>query len=145
MAHIEEFFEEHFDAQELEHQPTPFDGRSDYGPFIEVGIASGGLFTGAESIKTASEESSYGGDAGVAYDECYHEFCDDIYNIHEGVFGEMIFATYSVLNKLVETQGTQNYTLLRQPLRLSIPQSKCNEKSKDRSLWSPGRRAGAGT
>ena len=126
---IEELFEEHFDAQELEHQPTPFDGRSDYGPFIEVGIASGGLFTGAESIKTASEESSYGGDAGVAYDECYHEFCDDIYNIHEGVFGEMILATYSVLNKLVETQGTQNYTLLRQPLRLSIPQSKCNEKS----------------
>ena len=28
---------------------TDFDGRSDYGPFIEAGIASGGLFTGRPS------------------------------------------------------------------------------------------------
>ena len=32
--------------------PTAFDGRSDYGPFIAAGIPAGGLFTGAEEIKT---------------------------------------------------------------------------------------------
>ena len=34
------------------HAPTAFDGRSDYGPFIDVGIPAGGLFTGAEGVKT---------------------------------------------------------------------------------------------
>ena len=33
----------------------PFDGRSDYGPFIAVGIPAGGLFTGAEGVKTAEQ------------------------------------------------------------------------------------------
>ena len=77
---IESLFEEHFDGIGLEHQPTPFDGRSDYGPFIEVGIASGGLFTGAEGIKTTLETGLYGGESGAAYDACYHEDCDDLYN-----------------------------------------------------------------
>ena len=36
-------------------EPTAFDGRSDYGPFIAVGIPAGGLFTGAEGIKTEDE------------------------------------------------------------------------------------------
>ena len=34
---------------------TDFDGRSDYGPFVEAGIPSGGLFTGAEEIKTPDQ------------------------------------------------------------------------------------------
>jgi Zn-dependent M28 family amino/carboxypeptidase len=37
---------------------TDFDGRSDYGPFIDVGIPSGGIFTGAEGIKTRSRRPS---------------------------------------------------------------------------------------
>ena len=44
-----------------------FDGRSDYGPFIaDVGIPAGGLFTGAEGIKTAEQAAIYGGTAGAA-------------------------------------------------------------------------------
>jgi Zn-dependent M28 family amino/carboxypeptidase len=56
--------------------PTAFDGRSDYGPFIAVGIPAGGLFTGAEGVKTAEQAAVYGGTAGVAYDVCYHQACD---------------------------------------------------------------------
>src|SRR5690606_4611515 len=41
---------------------TDFDGRSDYGPFIEVGIPSGGLFTGAEGIKTEEQAENWGGE-----------------------------------------------------------------------------------
>jgi Zn-dependent M28 family amino/carboxypeptidase len=79
---VEEVFLEYFESQELDTEPTAFDGRSDYFGFIENGIPAGGLFSGAEDIKTAEEAAAdYGGTAGVAYDPCYHQACDDIDNI----------------------------------------------------------------
>jgi hypothetical protein len=54
-------FEEFFNSRELPFKGTDFSGRSDYGPFIAVGIPSGGLFTGAEGIKTAEEAAIWGG------------------------------------------------------------------------------------
>lgn len=62
-------------------QGTDFDGRSDYGPFIAAGIPSGGLFSGAEDIKTAEQAALWGGTAGVAYDPCYHSACDNLGNV----------------------------------------------------------------
>ena len=59
-------------------QDSEFSGRSDYGPFIAVGIPAGGLFTGAEVPKTAAEAALYGGVAGAAFDPCYHAFCDNL-------------------------------------------------------------------
>jgi Zn-dependent M28 family amino/carboxypeptidase len=48
----------HFDRQGLPNAPTAFDGRSDYGPFIANGVPAGGLFTGAEGIKTERQAAS---------------------------------------------------------------------------------------
>ena len=73
---IERFFLNYFENQGLATDPTPFDGRSDYGPFIDRGIPAGGLFTGAEGMKTAEEAAVYGGTAGEPYDPCYHQLCD---------------------------------------------------------------------
>ena len=58
----------------------PPSARSDYGPFIAVGIPAGGIFTGAEGIKMHEEQPLFGGTAGVAYDICYHQACDTIAN-----------------------------------------------------------------
>ncbi len=58
-----------------------FDGRSDYGEFIAVGIPSGGLFTGAEGEKTAEQAAKWGGMAGEAFDPCYHQACDNLGNV----------------------------------------------------------------
>jgi Zn-dependent M28 family amino/carboxypeptidase len=55
-----------------------FTGRSDYGPFIAHGIASGGVFTGAEREKTSAQAQKWGGTAGEAYDGCYHQACDTL-------------------------------------------------------------------
>ena len=49
--------------------------------FINAGIPAGGLFTGAEGIKTAEEAEIYGGTAGIQYDPCYHLACDTFDNI----------------------------------------------------------------
>jgi Zn-dependent M28 family amino/carboxypeptidase len=80
-AEIEQVFLDYFDAKGLASAPTAFDGRSDYGPFIAAGIPAGGLFSGAEGVKTPEEAALFGGTAGEAYDPCYHQACDDITNL----------------------------------------------------------------
>jgi aminopeptidase Y len=79
-AQIESQFASFFTSRGLATVGTDFDGRSDYGPFIAAGIPAGGIFTGAEGIKTAAEAALFGGTAGVAYDVCYHQACDTIAN-----------------------------------------------------------------
>jgi Zn-dependent M28 family amino/carboxypeptidase len=86
---IEQVFINFFDAQDLETDPTPFDGRSDYGPFIAEGIPAGGLFSGAEEIKTDEQEAIYGGNAGDPYDPCYHEACDTIRNLSKTALDQL--------------------------------------------------------
>ena len=81
-AEIEKAFEAFYTQRGLPFKGTDFTGRSDYGPFIEVGIPSGGLFTGAEGVKTAEEAAIFGGTAGVAYDHCYHQACDTLANVN---------------------------------------------------------------
>jgi Zn-dependent M28 family amino/carboxypeptidase len=88
-AAIEKSFLDYFASQNLPTAPTAFDGRSDYGPFIAAGIPSGGLFTGAEGVKTAEEAALFGGEAGKAYDPNYHEAGDTITNVDRAVFEQM--------------------------------------------------------
>jgi len=81
-AQIEKVFEQFYTERGIPFKGTDFSGRSDYGPFIAVGvdIPSGGLFTGAEGIKTAEEAALWGGTAGQQYDPCYHLACDTFAN-----------------------------------------------------------------
>ena len=62
-------------------QPTDFDGRSDYGPFIGAGIPAGGLFSGADARMDAQQAAAWGGRAGEFFDPCYHRACDDLGNL----------------------------------------------------------------
>jgi Zn-dependent M28 family amino/carboxypeptidase len=81
---IEDVFTEFFSSQGLASEPTAFDGRSDYEAFINAGIPAGGLFTGAEGVKTAEQAAVYGGVAGAAYDPCYHQACDSLTPVADG-------------------------------------------------------------
>lgn len=78
---IEAMYEDHFAGKGLATAPTQIDFRSDYAAFFDSGIPFGGLFTGAEGIKTPAQVDVYGGTAGEQYDPCYHEACDDLSNI----------------------------------------------------------------
>jgi Zn-dependent M28 family amino/carboxypeptidase len=78
---IERVFNRHFQRNRLATDPTEFDGRSDYFAFINAGIPAGGLFSGAEGVKTRRQARIYGGTAGLAYDPCYHQPCDNIFNV----------------------------------------------------------------
>ncbi len=86
---IEDLFLDYFAKRGLATEPTAFDGRSDYGPFIEAQIPAGGLFTGAEEIKTADQAAIYGGVAGEPFDPCYHLGCDRLTNLSHTALEQM--------------------------------------------------------
>jgi Zn-dependent M28 family amino/carboxypeptidase len=79
---IESLFERYYAERGIPSEPTAFTGRSDYQAFINNGIPSGGLFTGAEQPKTAAQVAKWGGQVDVAYDPCYHSECDTIDNVN---------------------------------------------------------------
>ncbi len=78
---IEDLYERYYTRIGEPYDDTEFSGRSDYQAFIEAGIASGGLFTGAEVPKTAEQAAIWGGIAGEQFDPCYHEACDTFENV----------------------------------------------------------------
>jgi Peptidase family M28/PA domain len=80
-AEIEDIFLDYFASRRLAVEPTEFSGRSDYGPFLCIGVPAGGLFTGAEEVKTPEQAAIFGGTAGEWLDPCYHQGCDNIFNL----------------------------------------------------------------
>ena len=103
-AQIESLFTDYFDGKGLASAPTAFDGRSDYGPFIAAGIPAGGLFSGAEDIKTAEEAAIFGGTAGEPFDPCYHQACDTITNLSTAALNELGDAVAHSVQTLVRTK-----------------------------------------
>ena len=107
---IEGVFSEYFSSLGLASEPTEFDGRSDYDAFINAGIPAGGLFTGAEGIKTAAQAAIYGGMAGQPYDPCYHQACDTIDNLSETALDQMSDAVAHATLLYAMTRSSVNGT-----------------------------------
>jgi Zn-dependent M28 family amino/carboxypeptidase len=111
---VEDVFVDFFESIGRETEPTPFDGRSDYDAFVAAGIPAGGLFTGAEDIKTAEQAAKWGGTAGVAFDRCYHQACDTFANVDLVALDEMSDAVAHALLTFAMTtsavQGTDKAT-----------------------------------
>ena len=79
---IENLLESYYTLAGEPYDDAQFSGRSDYQAFIENGIPSGGLFTGAEVVKTAEQQAIWGGTAGAQFDPCYHIACDSFGNVN---------------------------------------------------------------
>ena len=77
---IEDLYESYYTSIGEPYDDSAFDGRSDYQAFIDAGIPSGGLFTGAEVLKTEEQAAIWGGTAGEQFDPCYHLACDTFEN-----------------------------------------------------------------
>ncbi len=109
---IEQVFLNYFadEAGGLPTEATAFDGRSDYGPFIAAGIPAGGLFTGAEGIKTDEQAAIYGGNVGEQYDPCYHLACDTFDNISLEVLDQNSDAAAHAVLSFAMTTSSVNGT-----------------------------------
>ncbi|KAI9490827.1 M28 family peptidase [Zychaea mexicana] len=135
-AAIEKLFQDFFADKKEPYDPSEFDGRSDYGPFIQVGIPSGGLFTGAEVPMTEDQAKRYGRKAGLAYDQCYHQACDTIDNLNHDAFllnargVAHALATFSQSTALVDKQ--------REKFRTSLKEEEQQSKIDIESIWPSG-------
>jgi Zn-dependent M28 family amino/carboxypeptidase len=126
-GNVESVFNDYFESQGLETEPTAFDGRSDYGPFIAVGIPAGGLFSGAEDVKTEEQEAIYGGTAGQAYDPCYHAVCDTIANVNTTVLDQFADAAAHATVAFAMTTSSPSGT--------SKASAKAMESGLDKLTW----------
>ena len=122
-AQIEQVFLRYFDRKGLATDPTAFDGRSDYGPFIANGVPAGGLFSGAEGIKTPAQEAVYGGFAGLAYDPCYHQACDTFFNL-----------SHTSLDQLADAAAHATWTLARSKTPVAERSAKSAAKKKSKRM-----------
>jgi len=120
-----ELFKNWFDQNLLPWDYTSFDGRSDYGPFLAAGIAAGGLFSGADGLKTVEQRSRYnemlglnlGGTAGIRQDICYHKACDKLTNINQFALDKMVQAAAYAIEYLEQQPDLQNWLYPNQSIR----------------------------
>jgi Iap family predicted aminopeptidase len=73
---------------------------SDHAPFAGAGIPAGGLYSGSEERKTASQARVYGGRAGRPLDPCYHQRCDVLERVDRDVMTELGEAAGEALRAL---------------------------------------------
>lgn len=126
-ANIEKVFEGYFQQIGVPYKGTDFTGRSDYGPFIANGIPAGGLFTGAEGIKTAEEAAIWGGTAGQQYDPCYHQACDTYANNNNGALAvnadAVAYATLQFSMNLAAINGGRSKGNFKNPVIPEEPEA----------------------
>ncbi|CAF2045669.1 unnamed protein product [Rotaria magnacalcarata] len=101
-------FRDWFIRNKLPWDYTDFSGRSDYAAFLAEGIVAGGLFSGADDMKTQKQRDRYdkmlgqglGGISGITHDPCYHRACDSIQNINLFGYEKMVQAAAYALEFL---------------------------------------------
>lgn len=104
-AQIEGLFRNFYLSRGLQSEETQISFRSDYAAFFNNGIPFGGLFTGAEGVKTAQQAAIYGGTPGQQYDPCYHQPCDTFNNNSNAVLDVNADAiAYSTLQYAMNTE-----------------------------------------
>jgi aminopeptidase S len=85
---------------------APFDGESDYDPFIEAGIATGGVYAGGYGVKTSEQAERWGGRAGAVFDHCYHSACDRADGIDRGALDNFSDAIAGTLARFAASTET---------------------------------------
>ncbi|CAF1226568.1 unnamed protein product [Rotaria sordida] len=128
-------FKDWFIAKNFPWDYTKFDGRSDYGPFLAAGICAGGLFSGADGLKTVEQRNRYdamlgaglGGTSGIRQDKCYHLSCDRTTNINKFALDKMVQATADAIESIGQQPDLESWlypTREIQELSKQTPQPK---------------------
>ena len=97
---IENAFRAYFAGRGLPVEEVGLGGGSDHAAFARAGIPVGGLFTGADELKSAELAQRFGGEAGRSFDSCYHKSCDTVANIDIRILEQMADAAAVVAVRL---------------------------------------------
>ena len=122
---IEDVYESFYTLEGVPYDDTGFSGRSDYQAFILSGIPASGLFTGAEEVKTPEQQAIWGGIAGEAFDQCYHEACDTIDNVSAEAIDvnsdAIAFATLTFAYSTESVNGVPGRRVPGRPFEMPTP------------------------
>jgi Zn-dependent M28 family amino/carboxypeptidase len=97
---VADLFADALQAVGAESEPFDLQGASDHAAFDDVGVPTGGLYSGSQEVKTPAQAETYGGTAGAKLDPCYHQPCDTIDNISERALRLHALALIRVLTVL---------------------------------------------
>ncbi len=75
-------FEAYYDGLSLPYKHLWGEVTTDHTSFSEAGVPAVGVFAGASEIKLSEDAALWGGEAGQAFDPCYHLACDTTDNIN---------------------------------------------------------------
>jgi Zn-dependent M28 family amino/carboxypeptidase len=84
-------------------EPLDLQGSSDHAAFEDVGVPTGGLYSGSQEVMTPAQAEAFEGIAGAKLDPCYHQPCDTIDNVSERALRIHSLAMVSVLTALFAT------------------------------------------
>jgi Zn-dependent M28 family amino/carboxypeptidase len=97
---LQDLFAAALDAEGVSSKVISLGGQSDHFPFDQRGLPVGGLFSGANEIKTEPEAGSFGGRAGAAEDACYHLACDTKANLDRQLLDQLAKAAAWTIGRL---------------------------------------------
>jgi hypothetical protein len=98
-------FSQALEAEGLGWQPEAVGAVSDHFALDQLGIAVGGLFSGANEHKSAPQAVLFGGTAGVPNDPCYHLGCDTVDNVDAAWLEQMARAAAWVAGALASGEA----------------------------------------
>lgn len=105
---IQDVFKQHFNSKNLDTTPFYFNGRSDFAPFMDEGIPSGGVITGEDEIKTIEGAASFGGVVGMVLDPCYHQDCDRVETLSAGPARDILVQNLDALSFVLQYFATHS-------------------------------------
>lgn len=118
---LQRALEAHFATIGVPIELTNVGGRSDHAAFARAGIPTGGLFTGAEVIKSAAQAQKWGGSSGVAFDRCYHRSCDTTTNLNVTALDRMSDSIANAIWSLSGDTGNPPGPRFENPNDVAIP------------------------
>lgn len=108
----------------LANRPVALGVPSDSYGFVSYGIPTGGLFSGANNIKSSDEASDFGGSSGQPYDACYHQGCDDVGNLDEDLYLSLARAAASGVQDIGLSDERLRPAGFTTPLPLGVPRAR---------------------
>jgi Zn-dependent M28 family amino/carboxypeptidase len=118
---IAKVFDDYFEAQGQVSEPGVLSGRSDYLAFMQAGVASGGLFSGADGVKSQEQVEWYGGTAGETFDPYYHTPEDTLENINWDSVAELSAAGAHGVEFFAESTLPVNGVLSLSAVEVDLP------------------------
>lgn len=103
---IADLFGAALDGQGVTWETIELGCQADHCPFNQAGLPTGGLFSGANEIKTSEQADRFGGTAGSAQDPCYHLACDTTANLDQEVLEQLAKAAAWTLGRLAVGEVT---------------------------------------